>query len=288
MKLLAEKQPSLEFATPRADRRRRHSCARRRRRRSAAWHCRSTAAGPRSREAHAAPFKSIEQLMPFATAGELVAAKRAGLVSVSPGATALAAMQTMAKDVGLLVVLENERLVGVVSGATPAPPRGPLGEDTAVRSLMTTQLYTVAPQAKIPECIALMHEGIRHLPVAEAGKVLGDASRARPDGRADRAARAPLAAPARGTPDAALPRSQQLLGDRHELTHRDRVARAAHARRLPGLQRDHVRAGVRAARGGGDKPGPGPACSAACSWTRWWASSSPTCRCSCSARCSAS
>ena len=28
-------------------------------------------------------------------------------------------------------------------------------------------------------------------------------------------------------------------------------------------------------------------CSAACSWTRWWSSSSPTSRCSCSARCSA-
>ena len=124
------------------------------------------------------PFKSIEQLMPFATAGELVATKRAGLVSVSPGATALAAMQTMAKkDVGLLVVLENERLVGVVSERDCARRlllEGRSAKDTAVRSLMTTQIYTVAPQAKIPECITLMHEkGIRHLPVAEAGKVLG-------------------------------------------------------------------------------------------------------------------
>lgn len=116
--------------------------------------------------------------MPFATAGELVATKRAGVVSVSPGATALAAMQTMAeKDVGLLVVLENERLVGVVSERDCARRlllEGRSAKDTAVRSLMTTQLYTVAPQAKIPECIALMHEkGIRHLPVTEAGKVLG-------------------------------------------------------------------------------------------------------------------
>ena len=116
--------------------------------------------------------------MPFATAGELIARKRAGVVSVSPDATALAAIQTMAqKDVGLLVVLENKQLVGVLSERDCARRlvlEGRSAKDTAVRSVMTTQLYTVAPEAKIPECITLMHEkGIRHLPVAEAGQVLG-------------------------------------------------------------------------------------------------------------------
>ena len=237
------------------------------------------------------PFKSIEQLMPFATAGELVAAKRAGLVSVSPGATALAAMQTMAKkDVGLLVVLENERLVGVVSERDCA--RRLLSrrsaKDTAVRSLMTTQLYTVAPQAKIPECIALMHEkGIRHLPVAEAGKVLG-AFRARPDGRADRAARAPLAAPARGTPDAALPRSQQLLGDRHELTHRDASLALLMLVAYQGFSVIMFAPVCALLAVAATDPALVLPMFTACSWTRWSASSSPTCRCSCSARCSAS
>jgi signal-transduction protein with cAMP-binding, CBS, and nucleotidyltransferase domain len=124
------------------------------------------------------PLTSLEQLVPFATAGELVAKKPGGLVSIEPGATAFAAMQKMAdKDVGLLVVLENDRLVGVLSerdcarrlvlDTRPA-------KETPVRSLMTARVYTVTPQARIPECITLMHEkGIHHLPVVDAGRVTG-------------------------------------------------------------------------------------------------------------------
>lgn len=124
------------------------------------------------------PLTSLEQLMPFATAGELVAKKPGALASIEPGATAFAAMQRMAdKGVGLLVVLENDRLVGVLSerdcarrlvlDARPA-------KETAVRSLMTTNVHTVAPQARIPECITQMHEkAIHHLPVVEGGRVVG-------------------------------------------------------------------------------------------------------------------
>ena len=54
--------------------------------------------------------------MPFATAGELVANRPRPLVSVAPGATARAALRVMEEnDIGLLPVLEEGKLVGVVS-----------------------------------------------------------------------------------------------------------------------------------------------------------------------------
>jgi acetoin utilization protein AcuB len=39
---------------------------------------------------------------------------------------------------------------------------------------MSTPVFSVPPEAKIPECIMLMHEkGIRHVPVMAGGAVFG-------------------------------------------------------------------------------------------------------------------
>ena len=125
-----------------------------------------------------AQFRTLDQLMPFATAGELVGKKREAAVSIEPGASAFAAMQRMKeKHLGLLLVLENGRLAGVLSERDCARRlilEQRSAKDTAVRELMTTRVYTVEPGNKLPECIALMHDkGIRHLPVTDAGRVLG-------------------------------------------------------------------------------------------------------------------
>jgi CBS domain-containing protein len=112
--------------------------------------------------------------MPFGTAGELIAEKRQPVVSVSPDATALAALAEMEqKDIAFLPVLEGEKLVGVVSERDIA--RGVLLQQrTAVRDIMTTKLHTVPPEARVPECVTLMHRSrIRHLPIVEHGRVLG-------------------------------------------------------------------------------------------------------------------
>ena len=122
------------------------------------------------------PLRSVDQLMPFATAGELCANRP--VISVAPQASVLQAMQTMVeKDIGFLVVLENGRLAGVLSERDCA--RRVLlarlnATDVAVREIMVTRVHTVPPQWRIPECITLMHEhGIRHLPVAVGDKVEG-------------------------------------------------------------------------------------------------------------------
>lgn len=124
------------------------------------------------------PLRSPEQLMPFATAGELLAKKRQPLVSVSPGTAVLAALREMKeKHVAFLPVLDRENLVGVLSERDIAcgiilMQRS--AKDTTVREIMTARVHTVAPETKIPECVMLMHEkGIRHLPVLSAGKVAG-------------------------------------------------------------------------------------------------------------------
>ena len=123
-------------------------------------------------------LRSLEQLMPFATAGELIAKKRQPLVAVSPGTTVLGALREMKeKHIAFLPVLDGEKLVGVLAErdiACGVILEQRSAKDTAVRDIMTTRVHTVAPDSKVPECVMLMHrEGIRHLPVVSAGKVQG-------------------------------------------------------------------------------------------------------------------
>ena len=62
------------------------------------------------------PLKSMEQLMPFATAGELIAKKAQPVVPVTPETTVSVAMERMTQmEVGLVVVLHGDQLAGVVS-----------------------------------------------------------------------------------------------------------------------------------------------------------------------------
>jgi len=121
---------------------------------------------------------SMEQLLPFPTAGELIARKHGPVLSVPPATTVLAALQLMAdKHVGFLPVIENGALAGVVSErdcARRVVLRQLAAANTAVREIMTTQVHSVPPQSKITECIMLMHDkDIRHLPVMRASEVIG-------------------------------------------------------------------------------------------------------------------
>ena len=127
----------------------------------------------------AARLTSVEQLMPFPTAADLIATKALkGVVSVTPDTTVLAAMQAMAdKHIGFLPVIANGAMVGVLSERDCARQvllrQLPAGS-TPVSAIMTTSVYSVPPQARIPECIMLMHDkGIRHLPVMAANEILG-------------------------------------------------------------------------------------------------------------------
>ena len=119
-------------------------------------------------------LRSLEQLMPFATAGELLMQKRQSVVVVAPGTTAVAALREMEeKDIAFLPVVEGGKLVGVVAERDIA--RGViLHSRTLVRDIMTTDVHTVAPETTVPDCLTIMYRArIRHLPVMAAERVAG-------------------------------------------------------------------------------------------------------------------
>jgi CBS domain-containing protein len=112
------------------------------------------------------------------TVEQLLAHKGTDVWSVSPDATVFDALRIMAdKRVGALVVLEGDRVAGIISERDYARKvilldRG--SKETAVSEIMTVDLYTVTRAETVPDCMTLMTEHrIRHLPVVEEGSLVG-------------------------------------------------------------------------------------------------------------------
>lgn len=109
----------------------------------------------------------------------ILLAKRAlPLCSVKPEDTVFSALQLLAQhEVGALVVMEADKLVGVVSErdyTRKVALQGKSSKDALVRSIMTSNVLVVTPQTGTRMCMAIMREKkIRHLPVVDGGKVMG-------------------------------------------------------------------------------------------------------------------
>ena len=100
------------------------------------------------------------------------------LWSTTPETPVFEALQTMAeKDIGALVVVEKEHLVGIFSERDYARKvilKGKSSKNTPVKEIMTTQVITVQPQQSVAECMAIMtRHHIRHLPVVQDRKLVG-------------------------------------------------------------------------------------------------------------------
>jgi CBS domain-containing protein len=80
-------------------------------------------------------------------------------------------------DIGALLVMEGEELVGIFSEQDYARKLVLLGRfsrDTRVEEVMTKEVVTIRPEADLAEAMRLMTEHrVRHLPVVEEGKVVG-------------------------------------------------------------------------------------------------------------------
>ena len=98
--------------------------------------------------------------------------------SLSPQDTVFDALQTLANhNVGALMVLDNDKLVGVFSErdyTRKIALAGKSSKDTKVKDIMTSNVVSVAPTVRTRDCLALMgRKKIRHLPVVDGDKVLG-------------------------------------------------------------------------------------------------------------------
>jgi CBS domain-containing protein len=108
----------------------------------------------------------------------LRAKKSNSIIAISPGATVYEAIELMCdKNVGALLVLDGDRLVGVLSERDYARKiilAGKASKDTLVKDVMTKELIVINPETSVEECMAIMTEKfLRHLPVMDDGKVVG-------------------------------------------------------------------------------------------------------------------
>ncbi len=100
------------------------------------------------------------------------------LFSVGSGETVLDALKLMAdKNIGAVLVVDNGELTGIFSERDYARKivlKGRHSDDTLVRDVMTPNVITIEPEQRLEDCMQIMSDKhIRHLPVMEAGKLIG-------------------------------------------------------------------------------------------------------------------
>jgi CBS domain-containing protein len=112
------------------------------------------------------------------TVRKLLEGKGSTVHTIKAGASVYEALDMMAeKNVGALVVLEGDRLVGIFSErdyARKVVLKNKFSRDTSVREIMTPNPILVTPESEIRECMRLMTDHqVRHLPVVDNGLLAG-------------------------------------------------------------------------------------------------------------------
>lgn len=119
-----------------------------------------------------------EEILAYRPLKQILAAKPKALWAVGPRDNALSAMQLMAdKNIGLLVVMENKAVVGVLSERDCVQRlvlAGKSAEATPVADIMVRDVVTAEIGNTFADCLKLMHShSVRHLPVMENGVAIG-------------------------------------------------------------------------------------------------------------------
>ena len=109
---------------------------------------------------------------------QLLNKKGTDIHSISPDATVYDAIKLMSElGVGSLLVMENNRLVGIISERDYTRKvilKDRSSKSTAVQDIMTGKVICLSPENNIDECMAIMNENsIRHLPIIEDSEVIG-------------------------------------------------------------------------------------------------------------------
>ena len=112
------------------------------------------------------------------TIEKLIGSKKTEIWTISPEDSVFDAIKIMnKKSVGALPVVENDKLVGIISERDYARKvilENRSSKGTFVKEIMTDRVFHIQPNQKVEECMALMTEHhIRHLPVITNGKLSG-------------------------------------------------------------------------------------------------------------------
>lgn len=113
------------------------------------------------------------------TLKQMLSEKTRPLAVVAPADTVYHALSIMAAaDVGALLVMEGERLVGIFSERDYARKiilQGKSSRETLISEIMSDKVAYVTPDTALDQCMALMTEKhFRHLPVInDDGSVVG-------------------------------------------------------------------------------------------------------------------
>lgn len=109
---------------------------------------------------------------------DVLNSKGDSVVNISADATVYSALELMAaENIGALPVMQNKKMVGIISERDYARKvilEGRSSLETAVEKIMTTKVLYITPGMSVEEGLALMSEKrCRHLPVMEDNRLVG-------------------------------------------------------------------------------------------------------------------
>jgi CBS domain-containing protein len=112
------------------------------------------------------------------TVSHILRAKANAIFSITPDTVVYEALELMVeKNVSALVVMENEKLVGIFTERDYARKvilKGKASKETRIGEIMTETPVTVLPDSSIDDCMRLMtNRFIRHLPVVKDDRLIG-------------------------------------------------------------------------------------------------------------------
>ena len=109
---------------------------------------------------------------------QILKTKGNAVCSVSPDSMVIDALKLMAeKNIGAVIVTENNKLVGIFSErdyARKVVLKDKASDSTRISEIMTSNVYTVKTSSSIDDCMKIMTDkNFRHLPVVDDGKLMG-------------------------------------------------------------------------------------------------------------------
>ena len=112
------------------------------------------------------------------TVAQLLNSKGHTVHSINAGDSVLDAIKLMAqRSIGALVVMESDKIVGIISERDYARKvilEGKSSHNTLVKDIMTSNAVCARLDQTIEECMAVITEKrVRHLPVLNENKVVG-------------------------------------------------------------------------------------------------------------------